>query len=343
MILADELIPLSTNVDFPLETLRRFHGRTLARADILDCGATALFVRSTTRVNKDLLAGTNVKFVGSATAGIDHIDVDYLARNGIGFAHAPASNAWAVAEYTLAWISILAPDPGSLVCLVGHGNVGVRVEAALRELGYRIRIYDPPLYGESVGTLTDIVEAADVLTLHVPFTHDTAYPTAGMLSDRLLRSMKPGSLLINTARGGIVDDDALATLCRNQRIRAVLDVFQTEPDLPMSVVESVRYCTPHIAGYSIQAKLGAASALVKAYSEWNQHGTATIPPVGRIVQPVGAGCVGTNISRLRTVQAESEYFFGRYSEQPDRKTFDELRQQYKLCNEVLSTCFVVKT
>lgn len=338
MIVVDELIPLLPEFFGDTHTVLQVPGRQITNALLRSYMPDALFVRSTTQVNAALLAGTGINFVGSATAGIDHVDVDWLNENGIHFTHAPASNAWAVAEYVLAWILALKVRPPACVGIIGHGNVGMRLDQALTTLGYSTLVYDPPKYGHPVSTLYELLTQSDVVTLHVPLTSIGMYPTKGMLTRTELMRLKHGAILIQTSRGGVVDDEVVAECIASKEIRAVLDVYETEPNVSADLINDVRYCTPHIAGYSRQAKHNGALMVARAYL---QHIGATenlnvvTSPLPTLEHSIHDLLEPSKLS-LRDVVAEAQWFTEAYVQQPGSDQFDALRKAYEPRDEVLS-------
>ncbi len=269
-IIADENIPAVAAAFGTLGEVTLVNGRTLGAAQLVD--ADILLVRSVTRVNEQLLAGSPVRFVGSATIGFDHVDRSYLAARGIGFATAPGSNATSAAEYVVAALLELARRRGSPLAgcsagIIGCGNVGSRVRARLSALGMHCCINDPPR--AAAGIADDYVDLAhalscDVVTLHVPLVREGPHPTYHLLDAAALEQLRPGSILVNTARGAAIDNAALDDLlAQGDDIDVVLDVWEGEPDIRLSLLERAAIGTAHIAGYSLDGKL-RGTALVYA-------------------------------------------------------------------------------
>jgi len=269
-VLADENIPAVEHYLGELGAVRRLSGRDLRAQDL--AGVDVLLVRSVTRVNEELLAGSTVQFVGTATSGVDHIDRDYLHREGIGFAYAPGSNANSVVEYVLAAI---AGVPGKLeqllaggtVGIVGYGQIGKTLSARLQALGIAHRVYDPWLDQQLISqpaSLGDIL-ACDVVTLHPELTREQPWPSFHLLGERELAGLDPSCLLINASRGPVLDNQALLRLLRAGRGPVcALDVWEGEPALDHDLLRQVRLGTPHIAGYSLDGKLLATRMLCEA-------------------------------------------------------------------------------
>lgn len=246
-------------------------GRAITREAVAD--ARILAVRSVTKVNADLLDGTGVAFVGTATIGVDHIDEAYLERRGIGFASAPGSNANSVAEYIAAALLTLAERRGETlevktIGIVGCGNVGSRVAAKAEALGMEVLRNDPPLRRETGSDLYRPLEElfeADFITLHTPLTKEGRDATHHLAGEAFLPRMRPNATLLNTSRGAVADNRALARALAENRIRdAVLDVWEGEPDIDFGLLDRAALGTPHIAGYSYDGKLNGTQMIYLA-------------------------------------------------------------------------------
>lgn len=237
--------------------------------------AGAILIRSETKVNAELLEGTRVRFVGTATIGTDHVDLDYLRERRIAFASCPGSNANSVAEYVLAALLELAqmfntPLRGMTLGIVGHGNTGSRTASKAEALGMRVLLNDPPLARQTgdpkYRPLEELMDV-DVISLHVPLTNAGEDATYHLFDERRLSAMKKGSILINTSRGAVVDSESLKRLVEVGHFRAcVLDVWENEPAIDVDLLKLVTFGTPHIAGYSHDGKLNATRMLQQALS-----------------------------------------------------------------------------
>lgn len=238
-------------------------GRDITPLDVAD--ADALLVRSVTRVDKALLENSSVKFVATATSGTDHLDLEWLAARGIRVADAAGANANAVAEYVLAALAelILADDLAlweKKVAVIGVGNVGSMLIHKLRALGVNCIACDPLKQKLHDIEYVDLDQAlqADVICMHTPLTFEGPHATVNMINKDRLRTMKPEAVLINAGRGEVIDNLALlAHLQRNPDMRVVLDVWANEPRPSAELLARVFIGTPHIAGYSVEAKLAA--------------------------------------------------------------------------------------
>lgn len=246
-------------------------GRQMTPALVHD--ADILLVRSITKVGSDLLEGSNVKFVATATIGFEHVDLGYLAANSIGFASAPGSNANSVAEYITAALLVLARKKnwrleGRSIGIVGVGNVGSRVETKCRALGMNVVLNDPPL-ARKTGDLKyrplQELFSCDFITLHTPFAKQGPDPTFHLADECFLNALKPGAVFMNTSRGKVHDEKALRQAMEAGRLGAVvLDVWETEPNIDPWLLRKVDISTPHIAGYSFDGKVKGLMMIYKA-------------------------------------------------------------------------------
>jgi len=286
-IVADENMPDVEARFRPFGEVVTLPGRRIRAGDLRD--ADALLVRSVTLVDEDLLAGSKVRFVGTATIGTDHVDLDYLHRQGIAFSSAPGCNANAVVNYVLACLCTLdARWLEKRVAIFGCGNVGGRLYRCLRRLGVQCLCYDPFLNGEQLPDRVEFAEAisADILCLHTPLTSSGPHPTRHMFNAGVLDRLHPGALLLNAGRGAVVDNRALRErLAAGADLRVVLDVWEPEPDIDIELLHRVALGTPHSAGYSREGKVNGTNMICAAFCHW--LGVAA-PEVS---MPPAAGCL----------------------------------------------------
>ena len=274
-IVVDENIPLVQESFSTFGEVVAVSGRSIDK-EILS-GADILLVRSVTRVDKALLDGTTVKFVASATIGIDHIDTGYLRENNIGFAYAPGSNADSVAEYILAALCVSTGwNEKKLhdltLGIIGVGNIGSRVFKHALTLGIKPLLCDPPkkrlVHSEMYRPLHEVLAQADIISLHVPLTMEGEDKTMHMVDRSFLTHMKKGAVLINTSRGKVVDETALLDR-RGELGGLVLDVWESEPAINTELLNVTDIATPHIAGYSFDGKIQGTKALYDAVCAWH--------------------------------------------------------------------------
>ena len=275
-ILVDENMPYARELFSRLGEVTAVPGRPMPVEALND--ADALMVRSVTNVNEALLGNKTIKFVGTATAGTDHVDQQWLQQAGIGFSAAPGCNAIAVVEYVISALLMLAERDGfaltdRTVGIVGVGNVGGRLQKRLAALGIKTLLCDPPRVDNGdegdFHALDEVVAQADVLTFHTPLFKDGPYKTLHLVDEVLIRRLKPGSILINACRGPVVDNAALLTcLEAGQDLSVVLDVWEPEPALNLALLEKVDLGTSHIAGYTLEGKARGTTQVFEAYSQF---------------------------------------------------------------------------
>ena len=233
--------------------------------------ADALFVRTRTQINKELLQGSNIRFVATATIGFDHIDQDYCREAGIHWVSCPGCNAQAVCDYVEEAISSIKSGENALtIGVVGYGHVGQLVAQMAQKRGYQVLLSDPPL---GIGmSLEQLAPLCDVLTFHTPLTHDGEHPTYHLCDANILRLCKPGTLIINAARGGVIDEQALLSTLNTKHstlnYKTAIDCWENEPNLNQELLKYVDLASFHIAGYSIQGKMNASEMCLRAFCEF---------------------------------------------------------------------------
>lgn len=266
-IIVDDAIPFLENrfdsrFDITIKPGAEINSEDAATSD-------ALLIRTRTRCNENLLRDSRLKLIATATIGFDHIDTEAARRHGIYATNSPGCNAPAVAQYVWASLLRLGFDPSRhTLGVIGEGNVGSIVTDWGRRLGAKILVCDPPKAdrGEKgeFTSLENLLANADAVTIHTPLTSDGLYPSRNMIRAKQLALMKPGALLINAARGGIVDEEALKPLVREGKLRAVIDTWATEPTPDPELLHLASFATPHIAGYSLEGKQRATRMVLEA-------------------------------------------------------------------------------
>lgn len=293
-IVADRVIADAAAAFGGLGDVELVDGRALDRVCV--AAADILLVRSVTRVDAALLAGSRVRFVGTATAGIDHVDTDYLARSGITFAAAPGCNARPVGEYVLACVLAHAAATGRApatltAAVIGCGHAGSWAMRLLSDVGVRCLRNDPPraLHEPGFLPLVEVLGVADVVTLHVPLCTEGPFPTRNLLAAAELEAMKPGALLVNAARGGIVDEAAWSRAVADGRLQAAVDCWANEPDVAPDLLDAAFVASPHVAGHSVDARRRATLQLRDALVAWlGRDGVAAAAwtPATDVIPPV---------------------------------------------------------
>lgn len=261
-LVVDENMPFVRELFADFGEIVALNGRHMSAAQVSD--ADVLLVRSVTKVNHALLAqNSQLKFVGSATIGTDHIDHAYLAARNVPFSSAPGCNATSVGEYVFNALLELAEKYGTdlqqqTVGIVGAGNTGSAVAHCLHAWGVKVLLCDPLLAAKgdkrAFATIDTLIEQCDAITFHVPITHEGEHATYHLLDADRLAQMKPNAWLINASRGEVVDNHALIARLQTQSFPVVLDVWEGEPQPLAELVPLVDIATPHIAGYSLEGK-----------------------------------------------------------------------------------------
>ena len=359
-IVADENIPFAREAFGRLGDVATLPGREMSAGVLRD--AEALFVRSVTQINAQLLEGTLIRFVATATIGTDHVDQDYLAERGIGFAYAPGCNANSVAEYVTAALLVMTKRwestlEGKTIGVVGVGNVGSRVAPKARALGMTVLQNDPPLEREterSEFVAIDEVYAADFITLHVPLTRTGPDRTFRMVSADFLDRMGRETVLINTSRGGVVDSRALMDRMKAEQIAGVvLDVFEGEPDVDPEMLERLDLATPHIAGYSFDGKVNGtfqiyeqACAFFGRDVEWDPANDMPVPEKSTLDLPEQGDdetLVARAVRAIYNIEEDDQLLRGMLMEPPLERGayFDHLRKTYRRRREFYNTTVTV--
>ena len=223
--------------------------------------AEILFIRSTTHANKTLLNKTKIKIIGSATAGTDHIDQEYLDKNNIQWFYSPGSNALSVVNYVMASICYLNNKNlfslNDVVGIVGCGNIGKKLKKTLDFFSIKNVVYDPFLNYDFLSDISQIKDC-DLISLHVPLTYDGSFPTFNLVNKAFLNEIN-NKILINTSRGGVVDENSLIA---NNNVSYIADVWINEPIPNKEILDYSILATPHIAGHSINGKLNGTINLI---------------------------------------------------------------------------------
>ncbi|MCX7735069.1 MAG: 4-phosphoerythronate dehydrogenase [Candidatus Kapabacteria bacterium] len=358
-IFIDENIPLLKDVLKNCGEIVLFKGRDLTNNDLIKEKCEFLFVRSTTKVDKDLLEGTQVKFIGSATSGTDHVDLEYLTKNNIKFSDAKGSNANSVAEYViysiLKWAQINNIElKGRKIGVIGYGNIGKLVAGYSDLLELEIYVNDPPLLDEAYefpknfiySKLEEIFRQCDIITNHIPLTTSGKYPTLKLIDNSLIGLIKKDSLFIHTSRGGVVDEDALIQALSARKFFAVIDVWENEPLINSLLCRLSFMATPHIAGYSFDGKIKG----VKMMADFFHRETGLTPDYYLInnhlkdFKPINKELF-TNILTLLEILESNRKFSDDYlnllktmlfEDKMRAYQFDELRRTYPKRRESLS-------
>lgn len=275
-IICDDKIPFLKGVLEPYARVVYLPGQEIS-AEVVK-GADAMIIRTRTICDRALLEGSSVKIVATATIGYDHIDTAWCDSHGIVWKNAPGCNSSSVQQYIASVLCVLAERfnlhfKDLTLGVVGVGHVGSKVAEAARALGMKVLLCDPPRAREEgpegFVDLNEIVSSTDIITLHVPLSHDGPDATWHMFDSERIASLRPDQILINSSRGPVVDNPALKNALKAGRIKAaVLDVWENEPDIDLELLNLLTIATPHIAGYSADGKANGTAASVQAVAAY---------------------------------------------------------------------------
>ena len=361
-IVADENLALTDYFFDEVADIDYMAGRGITAADIST--TDALLIRSVTKVNAALLADSPVQFIGSATIGTDHVDLDLLKQKGISFANAPGCNAQAVAEYVITAILTLQPQlvlAGKTMCLgiVGLGNVGRRLAILARRLDWRVLAYDPFVRldtfkgfafdqtgGKQSGieqlSFEQVLAQSDALSLHVPLTKNQPHATYHLMDAAALAQLKPHCMLINSARGEVVSEQALLADIATSKRQVVLDVFEHEPKISQQLLNQLALATPHIAGYSLEGKARGTQMIYQAFCQHydltaSKQFASQLPQMAQLFKSdqTLAHQLLPLLPQLYPIQADDQALRGCVNQSGfvDGQDFDHLRKTYPLRRE----------
>lgn len=358
-ILCDRNMPYAAEAFGTLGEVAIKDGREMTAGDVKD--VDLLMTRSTTKVNASLLEGSKVRFYGSAVIGTDHIDIPYLKKRGIPWVSAPGCNAESVANYVSAALLWLAGRnsftlEGKTVGVIGVGNVGRRVCRHLKGLGLNVLACDPPRQrdpqdtdAKDFVTLEKILREADIITCHMPLTREGRDATFHMLDVAAFSRMKPHTILINAARGPVLDTDALIASIDNGTVaHAVIDCWENEPSYRLDLMARADLATPHIAGHAFEGKVNGTIMTYRAACSFlgvpaTYPFTLPLPPIPNW-QTDAEGRNDEDVLReivlaVYDIEGDSKHLKAFRSEDvaPRAKAFDRQRLHYPIRRQYDST------
>lgn len=304
--------------------------------------ADALIIRTRTHCNATLLNGSRVRFVGSATIGFDHIDTAWCATHGITWCTAPGCNAEAVAQYVLTAISHYAVwqhlnISNLTIGIVGVGHVGTRVAELAKRMDMRILLNDAPRavvenHSQFVA-IDEVVRHADIITFHTPLTTQGDYPTLYLADMDFFDHLQRKPLIINAARGGVVDEIGLLQAYAAGRINAVvLDCWEHEPEINRTMLQTAWIATPHIAGYSVNGKANATEQCIRAVSRFFGLGIDNFRVTTLPNMPPCQAATPTELQQVFLNAYDIEGDSVRLKAHPE--TFEQQRTHYALRNDL---------
>lgn len=345
-IIADSKIPFLADVFEPFCDIEYLPGDQISNSHLIN--ADALIIRTRTICNEKLLAGTNVKFIATATIGFDHIDTDYCKKNNISWTNAPGCNAGSVMQWFMAALLYYANQnkidlTSRSLGIVGVGNVGSKILKFAENIGMRVFLNDPPKV-EKEGicgflSMDSILRECDIVTFHVPLETIGKYPTLRIANEVFFNRITKGSVIINSSRGEVVDENALNAALKAGKISgAIMDVWENEPAINKISLENAAIATPHIAGYSLDGKANGTAMSVAAISKF-----FNIPLVDWYPDEIPApeNCTITIDAKKRSYQSVlTEAVLGTYDIINDDKalrnnleSFEKLRGNYPMRRE----------
>ncbi len=345
-IVIDDKIPYIKGAFEPYARVVYLPGNAITSREVKN--ADALITRTRTICNRDLLEGSSVTFIATATIGFDHIDTAYCKQAGIQWTNAPGCNAGSVNQYVasalMAWSVDKKEDPANkTIGIVGVGNVGSRVEKLCKTLGMKVLLNDPPRERregpEKFVPLKPILEEADIISFHVPLNLSGRDKTYHMVNENLLKKLKKKPLLINSSRGEVCDSEALRHAKKSEILSGlIIDCWENEPDIDLELLKICMYGTPHIAGYSKDGKANGTKMSVQAVSRFFNLGIDDWEPSG--IEIPDSTTIEINGSRQSEYAIIAGAVLSTYPiEEDDRKLrenphlFEKLRDDYPVRRE----------
>lgn len=275
-VIVDNKIPFLEGVLEPFVDVEYYPGKDISRAKVKN--ADALIIRTRTRCNADLLDGSSVRFIATATIGFDHIDTAYCKSKNIVWTNAPGCNSGSVMQYIASAILTWAEEQhiqieDRVLGVVGVGHVGEKVVKLAEILGMQVLLNDPPREREEgpcgYVSLKGILRDADIISFHVPLNYEGQDKTFHLVNDQFLTQLNKGTLLINSSRGEVIDTSSLKKyLAHDLPKYAILDVWEREPDIDLQLLSKLYFGTSHIAGYSTDGKANGTKHSVQALSKF---------------------------------------------------------------------------
>ena len=273
-IIIDENIIFAKEAFSPYGNVILKSGREITKSLVKD--ADALITRSITQINSNLLSGSRVQFIGTATTGIDHVNTDYLKKEGIGFANAAGCNSQAVAEYVFTALTYISqtkqiPLLDKTIGVIGAGNIGSKVVKMSKALGLKVLINDPPLQRKTKENIyCSLKEAltADIITLHVPITYSGIDKTFHLIDEKQLTQIKKDTIFLNSSRGPVVNNKTMIKILKSKNLTTIFDVWENEPEISTILLSKVDIGTPHIAGYSFEGKVNGTKMIYDAFCKF---------------------------------------------------------------------------
>jgi erythronate-4-phosphate dehydrogenase len=275
-IVADKNIPFLKGALEPYAEVVYLPGKDISRDILKD--ADALVIRTRTKCTGALLKETNVRYIGTATIGFDHIDTQYCEKHNIHWTNVPGCNSSSVQQYIAAALLKIASEfrfslKDKTLGVIGVGNVGSKVEKFARTIGMNVLINDPPRARKEADnnfvTLGDVLYNSDIVTVHVPLSVVGEDKTYHLFNEKSFKKMKKGTWFINSSRGEVTDTASICKVLESGKLGgAVLDVWENEPDIDLELMAKTFIATPHIAGYSTDGKANGTAMIVSSLCKY---------------------------------------------------------------------------
>lgn len=349
-------IAVDSNIVFLKKTLEfdfnviSFDGGELNSDFLIENKIEILFVRSTTDCNETLLNNTKVKFVGTATAGIDNLDLDYLESNNIKWTNAAGSNSISVAEFVTlsiqSWLIVNLFDITNMkIGIIGFGNIGKKVGKIFEKYSKSILVSDPfvkdvSIKNTQIRNLEEVLSESDIITFHVPLIKNGNHPTFNILGSHNIDLVKKTTLIVNTSRGGVIDENSLLQNISSKNL--IFDVWENEPNIDTEFASKLFLSTPHIAGHSFEGKLRGTLMMIEQLENYlgvNIDKSEIMKEMNKSTKKELSKLSFFELyNRLKNnlQLSETNNQFKRILENFDSGKFNNLRKNYPKHNETLS-------
>ena len=344
-IVADNKIPFLKGVFEPVAEVVYISGASIKKEDIID--ADAIIVRTRTLCNAQLLEGTSVKMVATATIGTDHFDIPWLEKSSIKWVNALGCNSSSVCQYIGSVLSLLIKEglnpPNTTIGIVGAGMVGSKVAKLAEAFGMRVLLNDPPRQRNEKNTsfcdLKILLNESDIVTFHTPLSKTGIDATYHLFNDSALQLLKEGAIIINSSRGEVTGTNTLLKGIESKKIsKVILDVWENEPDINRELLKKVWIGTPHIAGYSADGKANGTTMSVQAISRFFNLGLDNWQP--DLISVPKNSVIEINHSDKKTYEIIAETILHTYNVKNDDARlrnnsglFEKQREDYPLRRE----------
>lgn len=292
-IVADNTVPYLKGIAEPIAEVEYLNSNEFTPSTVQD--ADALIVRSIDKCTRELLTGSHVRLITTATIGFDHIDTQYCEEADITWKNAPGCNAVSVGQYVLASLVTIALRKretlrDKTIGIVGVGHVGKEVEKLCNAFGMKVLRNDPPRAeeegAEGFVSLDTLAEQADIITFHTPLTKEGCFKTYHLAGEDFFNKLQRKPWFVNASRGAVHDTEALLTAYKESKVgELILDCWEKEPVINRELLHLTTIATPHIAGFSADGKANGTRACLQNIESFFQ---VKIEKLGEVVPPAPA-------------------------------------------------------